>query len=127
QAAEFVPVAGTTAEELADRAQLASLPDETPEGRSIVVLAKTKYGLRGREIHELASNAHFVPFTAQTRMSGVDLDGREIRKGAVDAIEGYLAKDGYQSPQELREVVEKIARAGGTPLVVADDRKALGV
>ena len=127
QATEFIPLPGVNEEHLADAAQLSSLADETPEGRSIVVLAKTKYGLRGREIHDLATTAHFVPFTAQTRMSGVDLDGREIRKGAVDAIEKYLKGhlDGTASP--LREIVEKIARAGGTPLVVSDTYRPLGV
>ena len=127
QATEFIPLPGVDEEHLADAAQLSSLADETPEGRSIVVLAKTKYGLRGREIHDLATTAHFVPFTAQTRMSGVDLDGREIRKGAVDAIEKYLQEhlDGMATP--LREIVEKIARAGGTPLVVSDTYRPLGV
>ena len=127
QASEFIPLPGVTSEQLADAAQLSSLADETPEGRSIVVLAKEKYGLRGREIADLAETAAFVPFTAQTRMSGVDLDGREIRKGAVDAVEKYLAGSGYQTPAELIEIVESIARAGGTPLVVADRSKALGV
>jgi K+-transporting ATPase ATPase B chain len=127
QATEFIALKGVDEGTLADAAQLSSLADETPEGRSIVVLAKQKYGLRGREIHELATNAEFVPFTAQTRMSGVNLDGREIRKGAVDAVEKYIAGNGFQASGELREVVEKIARAGGTPLVVADDKKPLGV
>jgi K+-transporting ATPase ATPase B chain len=127
QASEFIALAGTTESELADAAQLSSLADETPEGRSIVVLAKEKYGLRGREIRDLGENAHFIPFTAQTRMSGVDLDGREIRKGSVDAIEKYISGNGHQSSAELREVVEKIAKAGGTPLVVADKNKPLGV
>lgn len=127
QASEFIALTGTTDAELADAAQLSSLADETPEGRSIVVLAKEKYGLRGREISDLSGAAAFIPFTAQTRMSGVDLDGRQIRKGAVDAIEKYIASNGHQSSAELREVVEKIAKAGGTPLVVADNRKPLGV
>ncbi len=127
QASEFIPLKGVSAEEFADAAQLSSLADETPEGRSIVVLAKERYGLRGIEIHDLAKNAEFVPFTAQTRMSGIDLDGREIRKGAVDAIEKYVKSGGQQSPAELLEVVERIARAGGTPLVVADNHKPLGV
>ena len=127
QATEFIPLEGVDQEHLADAAQLSSLADETPEGRSIVVLAKERYGLRGREIHDLAKNAEFVPFTAQTRMSGVNLDGREIRKGAVDAVDKYLNGNGHQSSSELREIVERIARAGGTPLVVADRRKALGV
>jgi K+-transporting ATPase ATPase B chain len=127
QATEFIPLKGVDEQQLADAAQLSSLADETPEGRSIVVLAKEKYGLRGREIHELASNAEFVPFTAQTRMSGVNLDGREIRKGAVDAVEKYLNGNSNGSSPELREIVEKIARAGGTPLVVSDSMRALGV
>jgi K+-transporting ATPase ATPase B chain len=127
QAAEFISLQGIDAQHLANAAQLSSLADETPEGRSIVVLAKEQYGLRGREIHDLAKNAEFVPFTAQTRMSGVNLDDREIRKGAVDAIDKYLSGNGYQSPAELREIVERIAKAGGTPLVVSDRKEALGV
>jgi K+-transporting ATPase ATPase B chain len=127
QAAEFISLQGIDAQHLANAAQLSSLADETPEGRSIVVLAKEQYGLRGREIHDLAENAEFVPFTAQTRMSGVNLDDREIRKGAVDAIDKYLSGNGYQSPAELREIVERIAKAGGTPLVVSDHKEALGV
>ncbi len=128
QASEFIALKGVDEKFLADAAQLSSLADETPEGRSIVVLAKEKYGLRGREIHELATNTDFVPFTAQTRMSGINLDGREIRKGAVDAIEKYTANgNGHQSSTELREIVERIAKAGGTPLVVADNHKPLGV
>ncbi len=128
QASEFIPLKGVNAEDFADAAQLSSLADETPEGRSIIVYAKEKYGLRGREIHELGGGqAEFIAFTAQTRMSGVNFDGRQIRKGAVDAIEKYVASDGQQSPTELREVVERIAREGGTPLVVADNYKPLGV
>lgn len=127
QATEFIPLKGVDEGHLADAAQLSSLADETPEGRSIVVLAKTKYGLRGREIHELAGTAQFIAFTAQTRMSGVNLDGREIRKGAVDAIESYVSVDGYKAPVDLREAVERIAKAGGTPLVVADNKQPLGV
>ena len=128
QASEFIPLSGISDETLADAAQLSSLADETPEGRSIVIYAKEKYGLRGRKIHELSdSQATFIPFTAQTRMSGVDLDGRHIRKGAVDAIEKYVTSGGHQSPSELREVVERIAKAGGTPLVVADNHRPLGV
>jgi K+-transporting ATPase ATPase B chain len=123
QASAFIPLPGVNESELADAAQLSSLADETPEGRSIVVLAKQKYGLRGREL--APHSATFIPFTAQTRMSGVDMDGREIRKGAVDAIERYT--DGAPSPKELREIVETIARSGGTPLVVADNRRPLGV
>ena len=127
QASEFFPLAGVDENRLADAAQLSSLADETPEGRSIVVLAKEKYGLRGREIHELAVNTGFIPFTAQTRMSGINLDGREIRKGAVDAIEKYALTNGFKSSAELRGIVEKIAKAGGTPLVVADNHQPLGV
>ncbi|HLA96705.1 MAG TPA: potassium-transporting ATPase subunit KdpB [Pyrinomonadaceae bacterium] len=127
QASEFIPLKGVSETDLANAAQLSSLADETPEGRSIVVLAKEKYGLRGREIHDLAGSATFIAFTAQTRMSGVDLDGREIRKGAVDAIEKYIAGNGYVTSPEMREIVERIAKAGGTPLVVADDKKPLGV
>jgi potassium-transporting ATPase ATP-binding subunit len=126
QASRFVPAPGITERELADAAQLSSLADETPEGRSIVVLAKEKYGLRGREMgsHE----ARFVPFTAQTRMSGVDLTGYEIRKGASDAIAAYLTWSGKNMPSEVNRTVEEIARAGGTPLVVAEKgRGALGV
>lgn len=128
QATEFIPLKGVDEHHLADAAQLSSLADETPEGRSIVVLAKQKYGLRGREIHELGDTHEFIKFTAQTRMSGLNVSGREIRKGAVDAIEKYIANgNGAQSPDELREIVEKIAKAGGTPLVVADNRQPLGV
>ncbi len=127
QASEFIPLKGVTEGDLADAAQLSSLADETPEGRSIVALAKEKYGLRDRELNALAGKADFIAFTAQTRMSGIDLDGREIRKGAVDAIERYVAGNGYVAPPELRETVERIAKAGGTPLVVADNKKPLGV
>ena len=110
---------------MADAAQLSSLADETPEGRSIVVLAKEKYGLRGRELstHEM----EFVPFTAQTRMSGVNMNDNQIRKGATDAIERYLAQNGVTMPAEVQASVELIARSGGTPLVVAEMRRALGV
>src|SRR6201993_4583288 len=125
QAAEFIPSPGIVETDLADAAQLSSLADETPEGRSIVVLAKERYGLRGRELgtHEAA----FVPFTAQTRMSGVNLDGREIRKGAVDAVTKYLTQNGTVLPKEVVATVEQIARSGGTPLVVAENFRALGV
>jgi K+-transporting ATPase ATPase B chain len=125
QATAFIPLPGVDEQELAEAAQLSSLSDETPEGRSIVVLAKEKYGLRGREIapHE----ATFIPFTAQTRMSGVDFDGREVRKGAADAIERYVLSFGKTVPAELTAIVESISKAGGTPLVVAEDRVALGV
>jgi K+-transporting ATPase ATPase B chain len=127
QATEFIPLQGVDEHRLADAAQLSSLADETPEGRSIVVLAKERYGLRGREVNELAAHTEFVAFTAQTRMSGINIDGREIRKGAVDAVEKYTAGNGFHGAAELREVVEKIARAGGTPLVVADNKIPLGV
>jgi potassium-transporting ATPase ATP-binding subunit len=125
QASEFVPAPYISPEHLADAAQLSSLPDETPEGRSIVVLAKERYGLRGRELSQL--NAHFVPFSATTRMSGIDLDGRSIRKGAVDAITRYLKEHEESMPEEVSSVVERIARSGGTPLVVAENGSALGV
>jgi K+-transporting ATPase ATPase B chain len=126
QAARFIPAPGVTENELADAAQLSSLADETPEGRSIVVLAKEKYGLRGREL--ASHDAHFVPFTAQTRMSGVNLNGFEIRKGAADAVHAYLAQHGREVPSAVKAMVEEIARSGGTPLVVAEKtRGALGV
>jgi K+-transporting ATPase ATPase B chain len=125
QAAEFIAAPGITAAEMADAAQLSSLADETPEGRSIVVLAKEKYNLRGRDL--AAHEAVFVPFTAQTRMSGVNLDGREIRKGSVDAIIKYLQQFGTSLPKEIQASVEQIARSGGTPLVVAENQRALGV
>src|SRR5437773_8903776 len=125
QAVEFVPVNGVSEQDLADAAQLSSLSDETPEGRSIVVLAKQKYNLRGREL--AAHEAHFIPFSAQTRMSGVDFDGREVRKGAADAIEKYIAGYGGACPADMRDIVERISRAGGTPLVVAEGTRALGV
>jgi potassium-transporting ATPase ATP-binding subunit len=125
QAAEFIPAPGITAAEMADAAQLSSLADETPEGRSIVVLAKDQYSLRGREL--ASHEAVFVPFTAQTRMSGVNLDGREIRKGSVDAIVKYLNQFGTSLPREIQASVEQIARSGGTPLVVAENQRALGV
>ena len=125
QAAEFIPAPGVSETEMADAAQLSSLADETPEGRSIVVLAKERYGLRGRGLstHEW----EFVPFTAQTRMSGVNMNGNQIRKGAVDAITKYLASNGLEMPAEVQSSVEQIARSGGTPLVVAEKRRALGV
>src|SRR5262245_5743090 len=125
QATEFVPVDGVSEAELAEAAQLSSLADETPEGRSIVVLAKERYGLRGRELSEL--DATFIPFSATTRMSGVDLDGRHLRKGAADAITRYVAEQGGHAPERLDAEVDKIARAGGTPLVVAQDNFVLGV
>ena len=124
QATEFIPLTGVDENVLADAAQLSSLADETPEGRSIVVLAKEKYGLRGRElgIHEAA----FIPFTAQTRMSGVDINGTEIRKGAVDAIAKYTANSDQSLSAQLSSIVERISTAGGTPLVVAYGKRALG-
>src|SRR5213596_3795000 len=125
QATAFFPADGVSETTLADAAQLASLADETPEGRSIVVLAKEKYSLRERDIQ--AMGAKFVAFSAQTRMSGVDLNGREIRKGAADAIEAYVKHLGGSVPLSLRNVVEGIAKSGGTPLVVADGAKVLGV
>jgi K+-transporting ATPase ATPase B chain len=125
QATEFVPLPGVTARELADAAQLSSLADETPEGRSIVVLAKEQYGIRGREMAD--KDAVFVPFTAQTRMSGVDLNGWQIRKGAADSIEKYVAGNGGGPSPELRPIVDRIARSGGTPLVVAERMRPLGV
>ena len=125
QAVEFIPADGVTAEQLADAAQLASLSDETPEGRSIVVLAKTRYGLRGRNVEEL--HARFIEFSARTRMSGVDLDGRQIRKGAVDAMENYVHEQRGDFPRSLKDQVSRIANMGGTPLVVAEGPRALGV
>jgi len=125
QAVAFIPAEGVSERELADAAQLSSLADETPEGRSIVVLAKEQYGLRERDIHALG--AKFIPFTAQTRMSGVSLDGREVRKGAISAIEEYVHNQGGAYPESLRIDVDRIAREGGTPLVVAEGSRALGV
>jgi K+-transporting ATPase ATPase B chain len=124
-ATEFVPAPGVPVERLADTAQLSSLADETPEGRSIVVLAKNQYNLRQRDLTSL--NASFVPFSAMTRMSGVDLDGREIRKGAVDAIENYLKDKGAALPPEVRAATVEIAKQGSTPLVVAENGQAVGV
>ncbi|HJX24558.1 MAG TPA: potassium-transporting ATPase subunit KdpB, partial [Chthoniobacterales bacterium] len=123
QATAFVPVPGVTEQELAEAAQLSSLADETPEGRSIVVLAKQKYGIRGRELHDMP-NATFVPFSAQTRMSGVDYNGQSYRKGAAGAIRDWV---GGRLPKEIEEEVESISSNGGTPLVVAMKEKALGV
>ncbi|MGH7492921.1 MAG: potassium-transporting ATPase subunit KdpB [bacterium] len=125
QATAFLPAKGVSEEQLADVAQLSSLSDETPEGRSIVVLAKEKYRLRERDIHALG--ATFVPFTAQTRMSGVNMNGRRIRKGAAEAIEGYVKSCGGHFPAEVRDHVEAISKEGGTPLVVAEEAKVLGV
>jgi K+-transporting ATPase ATPase B chain len=125
QASEFLPLPGVSVEELADAAQLSSLADETPEGRSIVVLAKEKYGLRGRELAE--HEAEFIPFTAQTRMSGVDLDGVKVRKGAAKSVEAWIAEQGGHVPAELQAIADDIARKGGTPLAVAVNDRALGV
>jgi K+-transporting ATPase ATPase B chain len=125
QATEFIPGPDVSAERLADAAQLSSLSDETPEGRSIVVLAKEKYNLRGRDLSH--AHAEFVPFTAQTRMSGVNLPGSRIRKGSVDAIARFLEEQGSQLPKMVRDAVEEVARQGGTPLVVAENSTALGV
>jgi len=125
QATEFVTAPGVTEAMLADSAQLSSLADETPEGRSIVVLAKEKYGLRGREMS--TQDAEFIPFSALTRMSGLNLNGRAIRKGATDAIAKYVEEKGGALPAEVRAAVETISRSGGTPLVVAENGRALGV
>ena len=125
QATAFIPFDGVKIETLANAAQLASLADETPEGRSIVVLAKEKYNLRERDIRTLG--ATFIPFTAQTRMSGVNLNGRQIRKGAADAIEAYLRQLGGRFPASVKTIVENIAKKGGTPLVVAEEKQVLGV
>ncbi len=125
QATEFLPGPGVSADQLADAAQLSSLADETPEGRSIVVLAKERYNLRGRELAQL--NAEFIEFSATTRMSGIEVEGRSIRKGAVDAITQHLKEHGAPMPEQVRNSVEEIARKGGTPLVVAENGRALGV
>jgi len=124
QATAFIPADGVQERDLADAAQLSSLADETPEGRSIVVLAKEKFNLRERPVHELG--AMFVPFTAQTRMSGVNFDGRAVRKGAADAIEAYVKGQGGIFPQGVRASVDQISKSGGTPLVVADGKHVLG-
>ncbi len=126
QAAEFIPLPGVKATDLAEAAQLSSLADETPEGRSIVVLAKSQFNLRGREL--ASHQAHFIPFTAQTRMSGVDMDGHEIRKGSADAVQKYIG-NGHPGKlsAELQAAVERVSKAGGTPLVVTRDRQPLGV
>jgi len=126
QATAFIPAPGVAPAALADAAQLSSLADETPEGRSVVVLAKDRFGIRERDVHGLG--ATFVPFSAQTRMSGVDLPGkRQIRKGAADAIEAYVTSHGGAFPREVRTGVEVIAKGGGTPLVVAEGSRVLGV
>jgi K+-transporting ATPase ATPase B chain len=125
RATALIPADGVTAEVLADAAQLASLADETPEGRSILILAKEQYGLRQRDMHTLG--ATFVPFSAQTRMSGVNFDGRQIRKGAPDAIEAHVRRLGGQVSLAVQNHVQEIAQHGGTPLVVADGARVLGV
>jgi K+-transporting ATPase ATPase B chain len=125
QASAFIAVPQVSERDLADAAQLASLPDETPEGRSIVVLAKERFGFRERNLK--AAHAAFVPFTAQTRMSGVNLDGREIRKGALDAISDWVGLKGGVMPQEAKTAADSVARQGGTPLVVAENGRVLGV
>jgi K+-transporting ATPase ATPase B chain len=124
-AAEFIPIEGVSAETLADAAQLSSLADETPEGRSIVVLAKEKYGLRGRDVHGIG--ARFVPFSAQTRMSGCDLDGRVIRKGAVDAVTAHVRELSGTVSSQVEGITHGIADTGGTPLVVSEGNRILGV
>jgi K+-transporting ATPase ATPase B chain len=125
QAVEFIPVDGVSESELADAAQLSSLADETPEGRSIVVLAKQRYSLRGREVAE--HEAQFIPFSAFTRMSGVDIDGRRLRKGATDAVSQFVKDAGGQVPPSLIDASDRISRNGGTPLAVADGKKVLGI
>ncbi len=125
QATEFLPVSGVSERELADAAQLASLSDETPEGRSIVVLAKEKYGIRGRDMAAL--NARFIPFSAQTRISGVDAEGMVIRKGAFDAVLAIAGGSNTPAAKEITVLVERVAKSGGTPLAVAKDGRLLGV
>jgi K+-transporting ATPase ATPase B chain len=125
QAVELIPAPGVQMQALVDAAQLASLADETPEGRSIVVLAKEKYGMRGRNVQEL--QATFIAFSAQTRISGVNLDGREVRKGATEAIEAFVRAQGGNVPAEIQRTVETIAKSGGTPLAVAEGPRMLGV
>jgi K+-transporting ATPase ATPase B chain len=127
QATEFIPLGAVGERELAEAAQLASLADETPEGRSIVVLVKEKYGLRGSAVAEKQRGMRFIPFSAQTRMSGVDMDGLSIRKGATEAIAAYIQEQGKAVPPELKTITDNIARNGGTPLVVARNGEALGV
>jgi K+-transporting ATPase ATPase B chain len=124
QATQFIPTSGVSEQELADAAHLSSMADETAEGRSIAVLAKKQYGLRGRDLEQV--KPHFVPFSARTRMSGVSLDGHEIRKGAADSVESYVGSLGGFMPQDVRDAVQRIAKAGGTPLVVSRDARVLG-
>ena len=125
QAAAFIPAEGYTEQQLADAAQLSSLADETPEGRSIVVLAKQRFNLRERNMTQL--EATFVPFSAQTRMSGVNLGRREVRKGAADAIRQYVEAQGSGFPPRVSQAVDDVARKGSTPLVVSDGGRVLGV
>ncbi len=125
QAVAFLPIDGVSESDLADAAQLSSLADETPEGRSIVVLAKEKYKLRGREVSE--HDAHFIPFSAYTRMSGVDMDGRRLRKGATDAITEFVRREGGEVSPAITELSDRISRTGGTPLAVADGPRLLGI
>lgn len=125
QASAFLAAPGVDERTLADAAQLSSLADETPEGRSIVVLAKQRFSLRARDLESL--NATFIPFTAQTRMSGINVDGRTIRKGSVDAIRRYIEANHGHFPAQVDKLVEEVARSGGTPLVVAEEHRVLGV
>lgn len=125
QAVEFIPAEGVDETDLADAAQLASFADETPEGRSIMVLAKEKYGLRGRELHQ--QEARFIPFSAYTRMSGVDLDGRSLRKGATEAVMQFAKDNGGNIPADFVELSDRVSRSGGTPLAVADGARLLGL
>ena len=125
KASAFIPVDGASEQELADAAQLSSLADETPEGRSVVILAKEKFNIRGRELSD--KNMTFIPFTAKTRMSGVDYDGNEIRKGAADTMQKYVTENGGVYSEECDRIVKEIANKGGTPLVVAKNHKILGV
>lgn len=125
QASEFLPVSGVTEQELADAAQLSSIADETAEGRSIVILAKEKFGIRGRDLSRL--QASFIEFTAKTRMSGIDYQGNEIRKGAAEAVKEFVLQKGGPYPDECDRIVKRIAGAGGTPLVVAENSRILGV
>src|SRR6202040_3163943 len=125
QAVAFLTASGVTEGEIADAAQLSSLADETPEGRSIVILAKEKYGLRGRDV--AAHDAKFIPFSAYTKMSGVDIEGRQLRKGATDSIVNFVKEQGGKIPSDVTEMSDKISRTGGTPLAVADGSRLLGI
>lgn len=125
QASEFIPLKGITEQELADAAQLSSIADETPEGRSIVILAKERFGIRGRDLSNLG--AIFVGFTAKTRMSGVDFQGNEIRKGAAEAIKNFVIEKGGDYPEECSKIVQRVAGEGGTPLVVAKNHTVMGI